>query len=165
MKRAIVTNVHLKLWKKKESDMCSFCGLSAETIEHLLIECPNVKTLQDEMCEWLKTLFPIIMSNLVFDKTSAIFGWLNVGHKYRIVNAYLMIMRQYIYRQRCLGKKLLIYELKQLIMLIKNSEKYYAIKNNRTVSYQRKWDPDAKKSQDLVDFNIHSYITEYVEDM
>ena len=35
--RAIITNVHLKPWKMREDDGCSFCDSDRETYEHLFV--------------------------------------------------------------------------------------------------------------------------------
>ena len=37
--RTLVTNRKLKLWKIKESELCSFCELEVESIDHLLYDC------------------------------------------------------------------------------------------------------------------------------
>ena len=45
LQRGLITNVHLHKWKIAESDQCSFCHDSVETIAHLFIECPITKSM------------------------------------------------------------------------------------------------------------------------
>ena len=37
--RAIVTNIHLKKWKIKDSALCEKCGLEVETLSHMFVTC------------------------------------------------------------------------------------------------------------------------------
>ena len=42
LRGALATNIFLMKAKKRNSDACSFCGNTAETIEHLFWSCPTV---------------------------------------------------------------------------------------------------------------------------
>ena len=51
--RVLVTNKSLKLWKIKESDRCTFCGLECETIKHILWDCMYVNRLWETLFNWI----------------------------------------------------------------------------------------------------------------
>ena len=95
--RAIVTNVHLERWKIKSSEMCSFCDIQPESYSHLFYECPDVQTIWKEYCALtnVATMPPkkdIMLSNVNEQATT-------------VQNLLTIIVKQYIYRQRCLKKK------------------------------------------------------------
>ena len=50
--RSLMTNKKLAQFKIVESNLCSFCFDSIETIEHMLYRCPLVKALWVEIQEW-----------------------------------------------------------------------------------------------------------------
>ena len=56
MVRAISTNIHLKKWKIKASDQCSFCGEYVETYMHLFVKCEKVIPLWSKVKEILQDM-------------------------------------------------------------------------------------------------------------
>ena len=50
-----------------------------------------------------------------------------------------IVVKQYVYRQRCLKKRLSPVEFSRYFFNFKNVEKYYAIKQNKLAKYMRKW--------------------------
>ena len=53
--RALVTNVQLFKWKMKETDLCTFCKNSPESIIHLFWHCPLISALWSKIKDWLGT--------------------------------------------------------------------------------------------------------------
>jgi len=50
LNRAIATNKYSEICKIKESNLCNFCQIEIEKIEHLFWECPIVQTFwQDNL--------------------------------------------------------------------------------------------------------------------
>ena len=88
--RALITNIHLKLWGKEDCDLCSQCRKEHERETYL----PNFLAL---------------------------------------------ILKQYVYRKRCLKQKLNATEFINEICLLRNMEKYIAQKNNKMSKHQAKW--------------------------
>ena len=93
--RAVSTNIHLKHWKIKSSDMCSFCGKFRETYVHLFVECDHVIPLWAMVQEKLAS----IGINIVFTKENIIFN-VNRFNNTSIANVYVIITKQYIYASR-----------------------------------------------------------------
>ena len=62
-----------------------------------------------------------------------------IDKKNHVVNFLCLIVKQYIYRQRCLDKKLSWFECKGIISQVENIEKYIAIKNGKLNIHNRKW--------------------------
>ena len=56
-----------------------------------------------------------------------------------IKNFICLMVKQYIYRQRCLKQSLNYYELIDQIYLTRNMEKYIARKNSKEHLFYRKW--------------------------
>ena len=134
--RAVITNVHLPRWKKKDSNNCSFCGKHPETYLHLFIYCEHVKEI------WLKL-------EIYMEKQSA--EKINFGIDTVICNKIIerpnhwkkfvcLLLKQYIYRQRCLAKTISYKEFIGHLEKVKNMEKYIALKNNKIHKHNKKWE-------------------------
>ena len=135
--RALITNVNLKQWGKSESDSCAFCDSNKETYRHLFYECKLVEEL------WQKVKSQII--NTWFPNISLDWSYVNVlqdtvcnkrGH---IINFICLIVKQYIYKCKCLGHVMNVNAVKSKIFEIRNMEKFYATKNNLLSKYNVKW--------------------------
>ena len=132
--RVLVTNKSLKLWKIKESDRCTFCGLECETIKHILWDCMYVNRLWETLFNWItdKTNTTItftvkdILLGITFEEMIAF-------------NCIFIITKQYIYATKCLEQKPDFNQLLSKIQYQKNVEKYIATKNNKLQSYENKW--------------------------
>ena len=130
----IPCNVQLKAWKISESDLCTHrCG-EPESIYHVLLECKYSKRIWN----FIQKLTPNI--KIEFSKETTI---LNNVHpnKNHIINSLFIIVKQYLYRQRCLQKlpsiNGIIYELK----LAYNIEKYNAKKSLKMEKCEQRWSP------------------------
>ena len=109
-----MTNKCLKLWKLKDSDLCSFCNEETETIEHIFYSCTVAKCLWKELIDWLK---PDIDLSSIFKFQSIMFGCLEHGAQNDLINILLLLTKRYIYVQRCIGEHLLINNLINYIRL------------------------------------------------
>ena len=160
--RAVITNVHLAHWGLKSSNMCSFCGLFKETYTHLFVMCDHVKEL------WLyieQYMNKISKEPLSFDVDTVMVNRIVPDDPYHVKNYVCLITKQYIYRQRCLGKNLNPPELKSLLIETQNIEKYIAVKNNKENRYESKWNPDFRPEcpsnvTDPPTNYVHQYIME-----
>ena len=159
LRKAISTNIHLKHWKIKESDSCSFCKSTRETIRHLFVDCEKIQKLWKGVSLLVKSLGN--SSQLVLDYENIMFNKIdNSRMQSTITNFICLVTKQYIYRTRCLNNIPNINELKCLIYSYKNSERYYAIKNDTLQKHCKKWlEPQAAEE------NQQDYIRQYVCDM
>ena len=140
LRRAIFTNTHLKRWGLRETDRCSFCEIHEETVIHLFCECPNVQPLWSMMTQMAAEFCGADEECLKLSIRNVIFNQVFSTNVRNVVNLLCLITKQYIYRQRCTKNNLSARELKRLILSYRNSEKYYAIKNNTTNAFFRRWD-------------------------
>ena len=70
--------------------------------------------------------------------------------------------KQYIYRQRCFKRDINFNEFMNIVIQMKNSEKYIAIKNNKYDKFAKKWGINIPKNTNVV-LNLDEYITQYME--
>ena len=129
--RSIVTNRQLKHWGIKESNTCTFCSNHVETIEHLFF-----------CCEYVQELWARILKHFAkIDKFTVDSVLLNCIHDnpHNIANFVCLATKQYIYRQRCFGKRPKYLELINFINLLENSECYIARKNGHVEKHVTKW--------------------------
>ena len=155
--RSLVTNIKLHKWKIINSELCSFCQREPETLLHMLIYCKHVQEL------WIKMeQFMLEFSNdpINFNVDTVIWNRIihtPIGH---VKNLICLVTKQFIYKQRCLKKKLNWQECAQYVRTIERNEKYYAVKNDNLFKHERKWRPNNKNNIDSS--NIDGYIAEYL---
>ena len=101
--RAIVTNIHLMHWRMRQTNMCSFCEVQKETYAHLFFNCVVIRNIWEGIRLFLMMLahnenVQLTYYNVMFDQI--------VTKKENYIVKFLCIMvKQLIYRNRCLGKK------------------------------------------------------------
>ena len=54
LQHTLITNKNLHQFGIAPSEMCEHCG-AIETISHLLLECPNIQTIWDQIELWINT--------------------------------------------------------------------------------------------------------------
>ena len=96
--RTLVTNKSLYTWKIKNSSNCTFCLVEEETILHLFVDCGMVRSLWYELYEWL---LPDLDIFEVINKRHIIFGTLDNFVDANTINSIILIVKRYIYVQRC----------------------------------------------------------------
>ena len=129
---ALVTNIELKRWGKREEDLCSFCGSYTETYEHLFVMCDKIQNVwigAQEVCQSYG-------ENLMTRNAASILLNHNVNSK--LVTTVMTITKQYIYAKRCMQLPLSKQEIKAKIIEYRNIELYYA-KQKRYHKVARKW--------------------------
>ena len=136
MHRAIITNIHLKHWKKCEIDTCSFGCADRETYSHLFVMCEKVQNLWIQIDEMMEDFSK---DPITFNIENVLWNLIIPNNPKHVKNLICLITKQYIYRQRCLQKHLTFYKLRSIIYSTRNMEKYIAIKNNKVVKFNKKW--------------------------
>ena len=149
--RAVITNIHLMHWKMRETNLCSFCNTAKETYGHLFYECTEVKPMWGVISDLATSMCDVVFN---FNKENVLLNNVidNICH---VVNFLCLILKQYIYRKRCLNQKLCAPELIRTIYSVRNMEKYIAIKNNKLGKHCKKWClpvQDEEEGEELLPF-------------
>ena len=150
---ALVLNRQLFLWKIKSSEMCSFCDSEVETIQHLMVECRYVKGIWNrvkELCiQDFNTHINTEGPNILFDSVAK--------PRKNVCNFICLVVKQYIYRKRCIGERPTFNEVNAHINRYRNIEKYIAIKNDKVEYHCKKW-----KCTDMSAQNLDTYVENYL---
>ena len=157
LQRAIITNVHLFHWGMVSSNLCSFCNLAKETYCHLFIQCPKVQAIWLEIEVFMNKF---TKDNINFGLDTVICNRIIGDKPQHVKNFVCLVVKQYIYRQRCLERELSVHELKCYIKKIRNIECYIATKNNKMSVHEKKWYGNINRPQ-----NTEMYVNEYIDNM
>ena len=137
LNRAIITNIHLKRWRISETDLCTFCETEPETYAHVFYECSHVKPIIEEMmnlcAEHSSSEISLSYSDIILNSIS--------GLSSDVSNFICLCAKQYIYSKKCLKQPLCTREFRSKVYMCKNSEKYYAVMQNSTIKYLKRWEP------------------------
>ena len=107
---------------------CTFCKESPETIEHLFWDCEKVSHTLRELQHYLVTN----SINLNFDKQEFIFGQYNSAEVDLIIdNLIILLIKQYIFKSKCLEVELNTTSLKNHILFELKSHKWLIL-NHKT---------------------------------
>ncbi len=96
--RILGVNSFLAKIGKIDSNICTFCEDSEETIFHIFCECPIVLTFWGKIVQWIKQKLNI---TLVIDKEMQLFGILDYNTS--ALNLILLLCRFYIYKTKMQG--------------------------------------------------------------
>ena len=142
---AIVTNTHLHRWKVIDSNMCTFCKENGETYEHLFVMCKYVQPLWVKIEEFLNEY-----SNrkIKFDREAVLCNSVIEEKPGHIKNFIVLMVKQYIYRQRCWKKLPIFNEVKNEIEQCRNVEHYYAVKSKQLIKHFKKWTSEKNNSNE-----------------
>ena len=154
---SLVLNVQLKTWKICDTDKCSFCNTETETLEHIFFDCPKTKVLLNSIQSILISYQPdtkeynLTKENILFNNVDV-----NPGS---LVNCIVLIMKQMIYANRCLKKRITVQQLKEKIEFTRKVELYNTKQNNKCRIYYCKW---YNMTQDKLGNHAQEYISEYL---
>ena len=125
----LVTNVQLKYYGIKETNLCTQCNRNVESIQHMLFDCEMVKTLWDWVNKTLKkavNVETVILNNI--EKNAK-----------RVENTIILIIKFFIYKQRCAGKQINVQECKQYVKEYEKTEREIAKNKNKLSQHEIKW--------------------------
>ena len=78
------------------SDLCLYCG-SQETLQHLLVSCPLLRTFWSDVLIWWNSSST---RNILFDELNILYGY-NSGHpRSLLLNYYILIAKFHIFRYK-----------------------------------------------------------------
>ena len=134
--RAIITNIHLVHWNAAENDLCQLCKKERETYVHLFCLCSEIMEVWEQAISFIKESNKDIELNMSSKNII-----LSAIHKKagNIANLVCTVVKQYIYRQRCLKLEINKYELLSILRRIRNYEKFYALRNGKEKIFCLKW--------------------------
>ena len=161
LQRGLVTNIQLSKWGIKEDDLCSFCQQGRETYTHLFWECELVRKIWEQIERDIQSRYQI---PVVLNAQNVIFNTIT-EQEYHVANFICLIVKQYIYRQKCLQKVLSIDELKAQIEKIERMEKYIATKNNKLNKHVTKWEKSRNHKQGQPGVSLSDWLQEYMHNM
>lgn len=118
----LTTNSNLCKFGIVNSPMCTLCNSERETIIHLMWECQEVQ----DLIQNFESLISALYIPFAVNKYSFIFGLINNNINSDVDNVIILLMKQYIYRARCLSQSLSINSLVQNIKEYYNLQKYIA---------------------------------------
>ena len=131
----VVTNKFLFKIGKSDSQMCTFCDTSEESILHLLWECPKTQKLINDFAAFCNTY------NVLFNPNSKtfLFGMLPLKDASKPYNSILMTVKYYIYKSKCFNN---VPDMFGLLKDMKNlyiTSKIISIKNGRYHWFETHW--------------------------
>lgn len=134
LNRIIYTNKILHKMGKVASPMCSFCGKSDESLEHLFIHCEITCNFWLSVTNWLER-----HGMFLHDLSAADITFGLVRKEYILINHVILLAKQIIYQCRCLNIKpsliLLIAKIKYTYKL----ESLIAKRQNSLDIHNKKW--------------------------
>ena len=101
--RILATNDFLLKIKVRENNLCTFCGLFPEKIEHLFWYCHVVREFWETIERWVSQSGQILLN---INKQLAIFGITYNIISNKAINYILILTRYYIYKCRISNKQL-----------------------------------------------------------
>ena len=135
--RVIPTNKSLFTWKMINSNLCTFCNQTEETLMHLLWYCQTSNLIWSNLFNWFRTRTGI---NIYLSVSNILLG---LG-KESTINVTLNMLstnsKQFIYACRCLGENPVFDKLLSRIYYYKKLERAIALKKATIHIHNKKWE-------------------------
>ena len=128
----IFTNKELYEWGVVESPHCTFCQLHQEDVTHLLWDCHYAQSIWTKFFKWAYEKGNIITCS----KVDILFNNAEISQGFLMI---VLLIKYYIYSQRCKKEKPRWSEVEHVIRYHYNMEKYNAKCNNNYEKHVRKW--------------------------
>ena len=100
LNRILTTNILRSRYHNHVSSLCSFCASKNETVTHLLYECDIVKQLWFALVKWIKYYSNI---DIKIDLSLVVLNNYK-GSANKLINMYILALKQYIYSSKCKEK-------------------------------------------------------------
>jgi hypothetical protein len=137
--RILACKANLYTWKIEANDICNFCKIEKDTLEHHLVTCKETLEFWNQIRRWWTSVTDTNFTAGIYD---LIFGLPN-ENKDKIINQFnllLLLARYHIYRNKQLAKnKLQVYE---LLIEVKNrleAMHHIALEQNREKKFEENW--------------------------
>lgn len=158
LNHAIITNRHLFLWKLIESDLCTYCKKERETYTHLFFECGMVKHLWMQVNIFLESLN---LMGATFNVRNVLLNSVHTKANH-VSNFVVLIVKQAIYRTRCLKQSIKTIKIDNEIDNIYCIEEAIAVKNSKWNRHVRKWKP-LKHNLEYIEET--DFVTDYINNL
>ena len=99
----LTTNRSVSKYNPNQTDRCSFCRSSSETITHLMWQCPRVNSFWRQLSSLIKTRCNINCADVI-NETLVIFGITNYNCK--VLEMVVLLGKQYIYNCKVFDKNI-----------------------------------------------------------
>ena len=135
LNRIVTTNVKRSKWDNTVSPKCFFCNDKAETMLHIFYECKVTTKIREALERWLKYFY-----NITIQLNPEVILLNRYEGKYKkLINMYILVMKQHIYASKCLQKIPTFMGLTQKINNWYNIERNAAFLKGNMTKFQKKW--------------------------
>ena len=134
----IYTKDKLKKANLTSDDLCYLCRKERHTLEHMLLRCSHAVKFWKEFYSWWSQ---ITKENITLLDRTLLYGPVQPGKHQLVLSSALLIAKYFIYKCS-LTEKLLLFELFKLQFYDHGmTERYLAIKNRSSSTFNEKWQP------------------------
>ena len=138
--RILATNTFLFKIGLRDNELCTFCNIMPETIEHLFWECPISKSFWLDLTEWLKGKCNHLQ-DMSLTQQDVLFGIHSKQKPDRILNLILLHAKSYIYKSKLSKTNPVVYVFKKDINFCYKNYRYIASNNCEWESFSKLWQP------------------------
>lgn len=156
---SLITNKMLCIWKIVDSNTCDFCAEAVETYPHLFYDCSIVQELWNYVKRFLwDNLIRSVYRQLEFSVQNVLFNTVHPSFAH-IVNFIVLIVKQFIYRCKCLKTPLSPEQAIGEVDYVFRIEGQIAREKNKWNKHVSKWKPlKPSLACDMVQVYINDYI-------
>lgn len=158
---AIVTNRQLFLWGLVPSDQCTFCNEHVETYVHLFYDCTKVRKLWQDIEQWFCYLTSRMEIEVFFSVKNIMLN-LVTERKSHVLNLLILIVKQFIYRCRCLNVAPSFDQVYKQILEVCQIEEFIAKRKDKWNYHVKKWKIIKPSLQLQQNTNGNDYVVEYL---
>ena len=133
----LTTNRSVSKYKNEQSDLCHFCNIASESIQHLLWQCEIVNSFWKSLCNFINKRCKHSL-NIKIDEKLALFGFSDFIFTDRVFDLILLLTKLFIYKCKAQDKTL---NLKQLIQEIYKRYSVEKFIRKNSIKFQNEWMP------------------------
>ena len=134
----IYTKDKLKKANLTSDDLCYLCKKERHTLEHMLLRCSHAVKFWKEFYSWWSQ---ITKENITLPDRTLLYGPVQPGKHQLVLSSALLIATYFIYKCS-LTEELLLFEFFKLQFYDHGmTERYLAIKNRSSSTFNEKWQP------------------------
>ena len=132
--RILPLNDLLYKMKLKDTNICSLCNISIETLTHLFYECPKVQNIWKNLKTWIEEKTD---SKLDFSRRNICLGY--PKKRNMILNLIIITVKYNIYRSKLKGIPPKFSDIKEEITRIYETDKYICYSNCQSSKFIKFW--------------------------
>ena len=152
MTNILVFNVHLKRWNKQDNDKCVFCKMQVEDMVHTFYECAVVKGIWEDFWIHILNYFPDI--GLKKSVANVLWSDVVVNRSHSVVNLLSLIVKQYLYRSRCLNRRPMSSEIFKEFKELQSIEYGIAYTRGKLKTHYKKWSSYHYDASEIVNCEV-----------